>query len=354
MIITRDQLSSLNFGYLNGLDLLQYCPEELLVKQYTIIPSILQTGCNQAYSYVKAKLCNRYDINSVLSNANQSFKDKIGSFQVTIKAGTYISRITFSIVPFSFQKSQVPISGNLSVIDISPIASIGTTDGDADLLDNVDVGKGYVYFLNKYFAIDTILYFNISGSKVNINLAGDMGITMPPIIPVGILNQSRKFTYIIPANTYIYQLFAGILLSTPSVSIGTTDGGSEVIATTLIADATLDILCQYFDNETILYFDVTGGSVNFRLDLGYNFVAPTPADYQIKDDLLTEILTIRAIKNILGSIAGANKQLAALIEENENIIMQIQDNMMSLSLPVAPAPLNAVPYMIDSSFKTLG
>jgi len=96
MIVTRDQLAVMNFGYLSGLDLLQWCPEQLLIKQYALNPSFLQNGCNQAYADLKSRLCNRYDLNSVLSNANQVLKKQTGNVQVTISAGTYVSRISFS------------------------------------------------------------------------------------------------------------------------------------------------------------------------------------------------------------------------------------------------------------------
>jgi hypothetical protein len=73
-VVNRSFIASINFGYLNGSDLLQYCPDQHLIKAYDQDPNKFQTGVNAAYAYVKAKLVNRYDINQVISNANQQFQ----------------------------------------------------------------------------------------------------------------------------------------------------------------------------------------------------------------------------------------------------------------------------------------
>jgi hypothetical protein len=103
-----------------------------------------------------------------------------------------------------------------------------------------------------------------------------------------------------------------------------------------------------------LYISVVTGSVNLRFDEGLNFIAPTPQPFAIKDDLLIEILAIRAIKCILGANAGTSKQLESLIEENENIIEQIQTEMMGLTLPAPPRQVDSIPHVTQSRFKTIG
>jgi hypothetical protein len=353
MIITRDTLASLNFGYLNGIDLLQFCPEELLIKQYAINPALLQTGCNQAYSYLKGKLCNLYDLNKVLSNANQNLKNQTGNISVVIPANTYVSRI--SLIASSSLDHMLRLTSMTSVnksIAINPTVSVGTTLNGTDLLENKDVNN-FIWFFNKYYTSQTTLYFTIQGN-CDINITSDSGVKMPAVSPIGLLNQSGAFQYTIPANTYIYQIFGEILLSTPSVKIGLTPGGIEILPLTLINNTVLPILQQYFSVDTILYFNVSGGFANLSFDLGYNFVAPTPKPFDIKDDTLTEVLSLLALKRILGSLASNNKQLMELFEENKNTILDIQDGTMGLTLPSAPSPLQSIPHTISSSFKVIG
>ena len=344
MIVSREQIASLNFGYLSGTDLLQWCPDQLLTAAYAKDPNKIQLGCNQAYGYVKAKLCNRYDLNQVLSNSNQHFKAKTGSFQVSIAAGTYVSRINFA----NSQPSDI-----FHVVDVCSIVKIGTTDGASDILAQTTIQNGYLWFANKYFATATTLYFTLTGPPVDISLSATMGVQMPVAYPK-YFNVSGLFQIVIPANTYIYMLFAEVLMNTPSIQIGTTLGGSDILPNILIDQNVTYLINQYYLNETTYFINVTNGSVNIRIDEGLNFIAPNPPEFEIKDDLLTEILSIRSIKCILGSNAGTNEQLKDLIEENEHIITQIQEGEMGLTLPSPPDSIHAIPYTVRSSFKTIG
>ena len=357
MIVSRDQIAALNFGYLNGSDLLQFCPDQMLIKAYAVDPNKFQTGCNQAYSYVKAKLCNRYDINSVLSNANQLFLRQSQSFTVSIAPGTYISRIDFESYTPRFNSAPLTgyPSGIFPIADVYPVVNIGTTLGGDEIMKQTNIGNGTVWVANKYFASQTTLYVTLAGSETTVNITATTGVQMPPVYPLSCLNQASDFNIFMRANTYVYQIFGKILLDNPSVKIGTTDGGEEIYPNVLVSDSGLTVLVlQYFPVDTILYFKITNGSVNFRIDEGLKFVAPQPNLYAIKDDLLTEILAIRAIKSILGSNSGTDKQLESIIEENEHIISQLQNEQMGLSLPAAPNTISAIPYTVNSSFKTIG
>jgi len=71
MAITKDQLAQLNFGYLTGADLVQFCPYTLLTSIYEKYPALLQTGVDMACDELRGALCNRYDIDSEIYNANQ-------------------------------------------------------------------------------------------------------------------------------------------------------------------------------------------------------------------------------------------------------------------------------------------
>lgn len=64
---TIDELKVLPFGYLTGLDLLRYCPFQVLLKQYAIEDQSLQIGCDIAYSEAISALSARYDIKTELT-----------------------------------------------------------------------------------------------------------------------------------------------------------------------------------------------------------------------------------------------------------------------------------------------
>ena len=260
MPTTRDQLAVINFGYLAGFNLLQYCPEELLLQKYNQIPQLFQEGCNQAYADLKSLFSSIYDINNVLSNASQNLKDQTGSITISIAATTYVSQINFKVSKGSFPV--IPIPG---VIDVDSSVSVGTTVGGTDLLSNQNIWqKGFLWQVNTYFLVATTLYVTITGPAIDIK-----------------------------------------------VSANTQSSATPTIAQQLVANLT-------------------------------------------KDDLLIEILSKLAIKKILGSAAGTNKQLQAIFDENEKVIIEILEKVRTLNLPAAPCSINQVPEVISSSFHTIG
>jgi hypothetical protein len=369
MSITKDQLAQLNFGYLSGIDLLQYCPTQILTSQYEKSPETLKNGCDIAYSEIEGALGNQYDIFKELSNANQSFKNQTGNITINIASGSYVSRIFFkwnNPIPVIidgeasnnalqlFSEGFYPaIQGQ--IIDASPTVQIGSILNADDIMPNQHIGQnGVVFWLNKIYPQDTVLYVNISSGNVDIEMSANSGIQMPSISTLGLQNLTGSFIVNIPANTYIYQIFGNILLSIPSIQIGTTEGGDDVLISTLVSNAILPITQQYFDVATTLYFLVTNGSVNFRIDLAYNFIAPTPSISKIREMYFVKILSLLAIRNILGSIAGNNEKLQLDFEWADNQIQLIKKKERSLKLVKSPSPLRAKNEIVSSAFKTLG
>lgn len=67
MPLTVAELKLLDFGYLKGADLLQWCPAQLLIKQYEVDNASLQQAANFAYSEFTSATINRYDIAAELA-----------------------------------------------------------------------------------------------------------------------------------------------------------------------------------------------------------------------------------------------------------------------------------------------
>ena len=361
MPISRDTLAQMNFGYLNGSDLLQFCPSQLLTFQYDKFSTSFQSGCNQAYDELKSELSTRYDIDKELSNANQKLIKQSGNFNVSISAGSYISRIVLTWNdPFpSFNLGQAASLSSpilINVQDDSPKVQIGTTASGSDILSSSNIQYQSVLWVNKYFSSDTILYFQTSGGYINVEIACNSGILDPAITVVDYLNQDQNFTINIPANTYIYQIFAGKLLSSPTIKIGTTLGGVDIVPLTTINNAALSIVTNknYFAIAATLYVTIASGSTNLRFDIGYNFVAPTPILNPLRNSMCVKIVSILAIRNILGSISGENTMLKSFYDWADKTILEIKERQKSLTLSAAPTSLASRAYIIESSFKSLG
>lgn len=60
--LTPQQLAALNFGYLTGQDILQYCSTQSLIKQFEVNQDILQRGCDNAYSEMIGYCYTKYDV----------------------------------------------------------------------------------------------------------------------------------------------------------------------------------------------------------------------------------------------------------------------------------------------------
>jgi len=67
MAISIPDLKALNFGYLSGADLKQFCAAPILIKIYETDNDALQSGCNIAYAELSSNLSNRYNIANELA-----------------------------------------------------------------------------------------------------------------------------------------------------------------------------------------------------------------------------------------------------------------------------------------------
>jgi hypothetical protein len=70
MALTVDTLKTQDLGYLSGADLLQWCPAQILIKQYEVDNNSLVSGANYAYAEITSALINRYDIATELNKSN--------------------------------------------------------------------------------------------------------------------------------------------------------------------------------------------------------------------------------------------------------------------------------------------
>jgi hypothetical protein len=85
-------------------------------------------------------------------------------------------------------------------------------------------------------------------------------------LPIKTLNQTGAFTQDIPANTWVERIIVLPQSGTPTIEVGTTLGGSDILPPTLIGNSLPIMIQEYFTNETTLYFTVSGGNVNKRTD----------------------------------------------------------------------------------------
>ena len=79
----------------------------------------------------------------------------------------------------------------------------------------------------------------------------------------------------IPGNTLVNSISLFPVTGSPIVEIGTTEGGNDIMQATEISAFKKVEVDQYFPEDSILYFTMTGdGFINTRMDLQRNFFTP--------------------------------------------------------------------------------
>lgn len=90
--------------------------------------------------------------------------------------------------------------------------------------------------------------------------------------PIKLQNKSLSFSTSITANTLVTNIYFNIISGTPTVQIGTTSMGTDLLEPMLItSDLPVEMFKYYLATESI-YFYVINGSVNIRIDLISNYV----------------------------------------------------------------------------------
>ena len=105
--------------------------------------------------------------------------------------------------------------------------------------------------------------------KINVNtlLAGSGSNSLMLTNVTG--NQSQA----ILIDCFIWKITIKPISGTPNIKIGTTFGGTEITDTIDVTSPTLQITTeQFFTNAGFVYFEITGGYVNIRIDLINNYI----------------------------------------------------------------------------------
>jgi hypothetical protein len=87
------------------------------------------------------------------------------------------------------------------------------------------------------------------------------------VLPIKIPGINANITQVIPANTWLESILVRTASGTPTIRVGTTPNGTDVMPDTQ-PGATSEVLVQeYFPTDTTLYITISGtGSVNMRLN----------------------------------------------------------------------------------------
>jgi hypothetical protein len=86
-----------------------------------------------------------------------------------------------------------------------------------------------------------------------------------------LLTGKGNYTQAIQANSFIKNIYLKAVSGTPIVYIGISPGSNDVLESQTVTFQPINT-DQYFANAGNLYFTVTGGTINIRIELIPNFV----------------------------------------------------------------------------------
>ena len=90
-------------------------------------------------------------------------------------------------------------------------------------------------------------------------------------VPLKLKNLSVSTPQMLPGDSWIESMFFTIASGSPSIKIGLTSNGNEILDTTLVSGLPPVMIQTHILSDTIYYFSISGGSVNIRIDFTINY-----------------------------------------------------------------------------------
>ena len=91
-------------------------------------------------------------------------------------------------------------------------------------------------------------------------------------IPIKLSGVSSNITQAIAANSFIDSIIIKVTSGTPTINLGTSSGGGDLIITSLVSGTNEYIIGQQLDSSATLYINVSGGTVSVRINLTTSYL----------------------------------------------------------------------------------
>ena len=116
-----------------------------------------------------------------------------------------------------------------------------------------------------------VVQANIGGRTKTVQISKDNLLAGIGGGGVKLVNRTGDFNQTVAADTMVTNFFVTIASGAPTIRIGTTDMGIDILGDTLITGNQPIPNLTYFPSSGAVYFYVTGGNVNVRIDLTNNY-----------------------------------------------------------------------------------
>ena len=90
-------------------------------------------------------------------------------------------------------------------------------------------------------------------------------------VPLKLRNISANFSQVLPIDSWVDQFSISVVSGTPTIKIGLTPNGNEIIDTQIITSLLAVSIENYISVDTTYYFTISGGVVKIRFDFQINY-----------------------------------------------------------------------------------
>jgi hypothetical protein len=91
------------------------------------------------------------------------------------------------------------------------------------------------------------------------------------IVPIKVQGVNANRIQAIAANTFVEDISISATSGSPTLSIGTTPGGTDLLPATLVGNSLIITAQLYFQNNGNIYFTLSGGVISYRIDVQSNY-----------------------------------------------------------------------------------
>lgn len=318
MALTLQQLTallSMNLGYLSSNDVAQWCDPQVIQGRINIQPFLLSKSAQMAYSEVVSKLQNVYDLTSELAKT-----DTVPGFALATLAAAAPAGIGAPIITIPGSNYIAP-----PVVTISRAAG-DTTGGGAALtaqisgctVTGIQVLSGGRRYINP---------------QVMLVGGGGNGATAIAVMLNGMITGIQVTN---PGNGYT---------SAPTVQItdSVNGNGSGAFAVALVTYGSLT------------GFGITNAGAAYTLPPILSLSSgPTIQLADSRNPKLVKIMSIFAVRNLLGSMQNISEKMAKDFEQADCMIEDLRSGQDSLPIFAAARKIRTELEIVTDRFKRLG
>lgn len=316
--MTPTALQALNFGYLSGADLSQWCNMQILIAELNQRPNILQKAVNQAIAEVRSKLYNVYDLTQELSLSDIVLPQAQAALTAAAITGIAVTSPGTGIIG-------APSVVITDATGTNAAATAAISDTTVTSIEVLSIGR-------RYLEAPAVVFTGGNPTRPATGIA-----------ILGSIQRTGRWG------------FPGFSQTGSVVSVTVTDPGSGYKSA-----PTISFVGTGFGAAAVAlmtYGQLTGITVNTPGSGYTNPVISFSGNFQITDQReqkLVKIVGIYAIRNVFGNMQNVSKSMLDYFDFADNALLDIISGLGNLNLYGAKPQIRSSLELGRDQFRQIG